>query len=371
MSVNISKNVKNKKAPSQDDYQSVCGIDALYFYIKVNKVDYIDFYVKHLLKGSLESDSFVRLSKDYSNQFTMFRHLSNINEDDEILADEGVSPLQEICRIGFKNLNDRDNLESILIQMESNALQQMTIEDIILYFTNLLNGFGLVPLKFQISRADINTYVFDFPFTWLSYDYFSTKLKNVEPKYNRYELETFYLGSRGNGLFLRIYNKIKQLNSLPYSEGNIKEYLIGLKYIQKYNKIPSYEHLWNVELELRREQLRSYNIDTLQDFNKNVNSLFKVIFFKSIRLLTEKKQMTQNDNRIPTHSVWEHIISNYSYNSFPALVLDKNKLKEYKRDKLWLKNRLIEFLEEPLNKDYYLREQVNNLLEYLKRYEGV
>lgn len=368
MSVNINTNAPLKKAPFQKDYQSVSGIDALYFFIKVDYVDYTNFFVNHLLKGHVESDNFILLNKDYSSQFTYYKNFGEIEKEKNTITDEGLSPLQEICRIGFKNLNERDNLESIQVQMNSTALQQMSIDDIILYFTALLNNFGLKPLKFQLSRTDLNTYVFDYSFDWLSYDFFSTKCKKSEPKYNGYQLETFYLGTRGNGLFLRVYDKLKQLNTLEYSEGNIKEYLIGLKYISKYKTMPKYKTLWNVEIELRREQLKLYRIDTLQDLNQSVNSLFKLLFSKSIRLLQEAKKMNSNDNRIPTHSVWSHIINEYNYNGFPVLEIDKEKLKEYKRDSSWLKNRLVDFLDEPKNNDLYLREKVQDFLLFLENY---
>ena len=371
MSVDIRSSSKIKKAPAQKDYESVCGLDALYFYIKINYLDYSDFFVNHLLRGHLESDNFVLLNKDYTNQFTYFRYMSEIEEGKNSLPDEGVSPLQEIARIGFKNLNQNDNLDSIIVQMNSNALQQMSINDIINHFTVFLNNFGMTPLKFQLSRVDLNTYLFDYSFDWLSYDYFSTKSKKVEPKYNGYDLETFYLGSRNNGLFLRIYDKLKQLKTLEYSEGNIKQYLIGLKYLNKYKQIPKYKSLWNVEIELRREQLRLYRIDTLEDLNQNVNSLFKIIFLKSIRLLAEGKKMDSHDNRIPTHSVWSHIINEYDYNGFPVLEINKEKLKEYKRDRIWLRNRLIEFLEEPKNTDFYLREKTQELINYLDNYSDI
>lgn len=368
MSVNNYNNLKTKKAPAQKDYESVCGLDALYFYIKVNYFDYSDFFLNYLTRGLLESEEFTLLSKDYNSQFTYFQHNANILKN----SDEGICPIQKIARIGFKNLNKKDNLDSIVIQMESNVLQQFNISDIKDYFTNLFQQFALEPLKFQLSRVDINTYVFDYDFSWINYGYFSTKLKKNEPINNGNKLETFNLGSRGNGLFLRIYDKIKQLKTLEYSEGNIKEHLIGLKYLYKYKKLPDYKSLWNVELELRREQLKTYRIDTLDDLEKNVNSLFKVIFSKSIRLLEEEQDMlNNNNNRILTHSVWSHIINEYDYNGFPVVELDKEKLKEYKRDRIWLRNRLVEFLDEPSNTDFYLREKTEELLNYLDKYSDI
>lgn len=369
----MSKNDDTEKiAPSQSDYESVCGIDALYFYIKVNSLDYSDFYFKNLLKGNLESDNFILTSRDYKSQFTYFNHFGEMEkEKKEDNGNEGVCPIQQICRIGFKNLNEKDNLDSIVVQMNSNILQQFKIKDIEKYFTNLLNSFGLVPLKFQLSRVDLNTYIFDFPLDWVKYEFFSSKLKKNKPHNNGVCLETFELGSRSNSMFLRIYDKIKQLRTIDYEQSNIKEHLIALKYISKYAKIPDYQHLWNIELELRREQLKLYKIDTLQDLDNNVNSLFVAIFSKTIRLLWKEKNMEKNDNRIPSHSVWSHIINNYNYNGFPVVELEKEKLKEYKKDLSWLKNRLVEFLEEPKNNDFNLREKVEELSYYIDKYLDV
>ena len=63
--------------------------------------------------------------------------------------------------------------------MNSTTLQQMNIQMIIEYFTNLLNNISLVPEKFQLSRVDVNTYIFDFSFDWLKYDFSQQKLKNL------------------------------------------------------------------------------------------------------------------------------------------------------------------------------------------------
>ena len=80
-----------KKAPALIDYQSVCGIDALYFYIKVDFNHYSRFYINNLLKNHLESENFVLTSKDYSSQFTYFNHFGEIKRKDEKAAAKAFS----------------------------------------------------------------------------------------------------------------------------------------------------------------------------------------------------------------------------------------------------------------------------------------
>ena len=351
-----------KKAPKQIDVESVCGIDALYFYIKVDLDDYTKFYHNHLLKNHLVSENMEMLSNDYTNQFTYFSYSADIGTD---YLNEGVAQLQKICRIGFKNLNTADNLYSVKIQMNSIPLQQMTIESIITHFTDLLNSFGLVPLKFQASRVDLNTYIFNYSFDWINHMYFSTRLKKNRSFLNNTTLETFELGARGNGLFLRIYNKLVELSTLDTETERGKKYLIYRKYIRKYLKAPEVNSLWNIELELRREQLRTYKIDTLQDLNDKINSLHTFIFKNSFRLLQKEKKLNTNDSKIPNHDIWNHVIENYDYNGSTVSKIDKTKLKQYKRDNTWLKNRLEEYLAESRNTDKNLRMEVTYLLDRL------
>ena len=75
--------------------------------------------------------------------------------------------------------------------------------------------------------------------------------------------------------------------------------------------------------------------------------------------------MDTHDNRILTHSVWSHIINEYDYNGFPVIELDKEKQKEYKRDTVWLRNRLIEFLDEPKNQDVNINKKIYEILELI------
>jgi hypothetical protein len=355
----MKKDIKNI-APFRNDYQSVCGIDALYFYIKVDFSDYSNFYINHLLEGVLINDNFKLISHDYSKQFTYLQYsVCEECNDEQIYT--------KFCRIGFKNLNLRDGLDFIVVQMESTMLQRLSINEIKKELTSLLNSFNLVPLKFQLSRVDLNTYIFDFSFDWLTYDFFSTKLKVNKSYNNGSKLETITFGSRTNHLIFRIYNKKKELLTRDYEIAVLKEYLINLKYLKKYKTAPVYEDLWNIEVELKREQLKLYNIDTLDDLTSKINNLHSYLFNNVLRLLVRQKDVTKNDNRLFTHTVWEHIISNYNYSEESTVEVEKNKLKIYKHDIQWLTNRLQEFLDEPFNVNNNYYDDVHKLFTNISK----
>lgn len=336
----------------------VSGIDALYFHINVNYVDYSLFYENILLNRVLEDDDTLSmLSYSYDKQYTIFQY--------SICLSEGISPSEsdfKFCKIMFKNLNTADNLDSIKIQMNSSALQIFTIDKIKSKIENKLNEFGLTINDTKINRLDLNAYINGFSFDWLDFEYFNTLSRKSEKEFstnnNKYDsgvLQTFYLGSRdSSSLMLRIYNKWAELSALKRSDINssmLKDTLIDLKFKYKYSEPVDRDlPLWNIEFELKREQLRRFNINTLEDVTHLTNSLFKYLVTKSIKLLDRKKVLGDtNTNKIPIHTVWKQLEDEYIYNSSEILDIEKIKLPNYRRDRKWLQNRIREFLSDPLN----------------------
>lgn len=349
----MSKNELIKKAPTQNTFETVCGIDALYFYIKIDLEDYKSFYLK---LQSIEGENYQLLSPDYTKQFTYFAHYGQTK----------YLEFQKICRIGFKNINTNDYNDFIIVQMETIALQQMTLDEIKDYFTEQLQLLGLCPLKFQLSRFDLNSYVFNFDLSWINYNYFSTKMKKSNSFFDGSRMQSFYLGSP-SGIQFKIYNKLEELKSLDYKESLIKQNLIDKKYIYKYHKTPNYNLLWNLEYKIKREQMKSYGIDTIDDLKSKANGLFITLGSNVVRLLDEEKKEINND-RINNHRLWDTILSEYDYNGTSKTVLDREMKSKYYHNDIWLNNRLNEYLNEPLNTDNEILEKIEELqrLIYLK-----
>lgn len=333
------------------------GIDALYFQVKINYDDYTLFYNNVLLSGTLENDdNFSMCSYDYTKQYTFFTYRS-----------EGSSPIQ-LCRIGFKNLNQKDYLESILIQMDSMALNVYGYKESYSLALDLIRSLGLQPLSTKVSRVDLNTYVTDHDFTYLDFNLFSTKQskngKITSSLSSRDKLETFYLGSRDSkSIHLRIYNKLVELYNMSksdYSLSSNKQMIIDMRFAEKYHTSVDYKHLWNVEFELKRELLKRYNIDSVDDLFLKINDLHYDICTNHIRLLEREKDII-NNSRIDSSLVWNDITNNYKVFVDEIKPIDKNKLKVYKKDNIWLLNRLNEYLLENPLADEEMISNINSL----------
>ena len=119
--------------------------------------------------------------------------------------------------------------------------------------------------------------------------------------------------------------------------------VIFLKFKEEHNiNLDDRLPLWNVEFELKRDLLRTYKIDTLEDLFCCVNSLHTDIM-KRMRLLTKKKKKDEtNAERIPTAPVWNKIRKEFNY-MHSNLPVDKIIPIKYVKDLEWSLNRIEEY----------------------------
>lgn len=356
---------QNSSIPLNDSAKFVSGIDALYFYAKVDYNDYSEFYNNFLLKGHLEEvENLEKTSFDYTKQFTYFTYYVDIFADSE-----GLCPtMKPLVRIGFKNLNTKDNLDSIYLQMDSATMNYFGYSKSVEMVLDYLRFLSLEPRGTKASRVDLNTYVLGHNFEYLTSEYFSTKARKsgtVQPMFNSGKLETFYMGTRStDSVFMRIYNKNKQLSQLllsDYGSSVFKELLLESRFSVKYGqKVDIRNNLWNVEFEVKRGTLRRYNIDTVEQLFVNLDSIHNDIVNNTFRMLERKKDQ-KNNQRIKTASIWKNIQNEYRVFNTP-IPIQKEKLKVYKKDRTWMINRMIEFVEEVKNEKSPIFEDVKKLL---------
>ena len=311
---------------------TICGIDALYYYLKINFSHYTQFYNNCFLTNASQIGAFTRTSENWLKQFTYFelRHPSN----NLVMA-----------RIGFKNLNSRDNLDSVKVQMDTFYMNTTGILQSYYDVVEQIEALGLQVGKSKVSRIDLNTYVYGYDFSYLEYFYFSTLVRSNTKIYNgaKDRLETFYLGKRESSApYMRIYNKWSEL--MAKDENQKKQSLIRYKFLEQYNihldiDIP----LWNVEFELKREFLKSYKIDTVEQCLQSVNVLHNELVKKRMRLMTRKRKEDENHtDRIPTAPIWETIETNYNFQD-SNVPLDKLIPVKYVKDLTWALNRIEDY----------------------------
>lgn len=328
------------KINSTDSLATVSGIDTLYYFIKVSYSDYTIFYNEFVLKDKLIDIDFQKISDTNKAQFIWYRKTVKLFNDDIPLF-----------RIGFKNLNTRDGLFSLYIQLESATMHYYGVEKVAEMVKEHINCYGLVVEKEQVSRVDLNIFVNGYDFSKIDYKDFKTSAKSARKiagsvEHNEFifagVLETLYLGkSKGSGIQLKIYNKHKELQS---KNDYFKSSVLSSMFYARYGKSCS-EDFWNVEFSLKRESLTSYKIDTLEDLFLNANSLFIKLMERYVYLEFNKDDL-KNVSRVKPHWVWSKIKNSYSLNKEPVIDIDRIKSKQYKHDIKWLKNRVDEHLKE-------------------------
>ena len=325
--------IEKKKA---NRIATIPGVDALYYQLNINFNDYIQFYTNETLNNTGRLTTFygvfTRLSEDWTKQYTYFE-----------LQD---GQCRTVAKVGFKNLNTKDNLESIVIQTDSYYMNVHGIEYTYQFVKEQIIQLGLRIISSKIQRLDLNTYVYGYDFSYLEYYYFSTLIRSNSKFYSgaKDKLTTFYLGKRSNGAspFVRIYNKWQEL--IDQDKEKKKTELIKYKFQEQHGIIiKEEEELWQVEFELKREFLKSYGVNTVEDFLASANTLHGHIM-KRVRLLTKKrKDGDKNSDKIKTASVWKKIEKDYNFMDSNA-PLEKIKVKQYTKDIDWLQNRLEEYL---------------------------
>lgn len=324
---------------STDNISTVCGLDALYYQLRIEPQSYINFYVGCTSEQKAIFGNFRIISQNWKNQYTRFELIDSENES------------QVIARIGFKNLNTKDFLEYVQVQLDTYYMNMYGIDYVCNLVEEELSLLGLEILGSKVSRVDLNTYVYGYDFSYLSYYHFSTLVRSNSKIYSALKdnLATFYLGSRTNNTtpLLRIYDKWLELKEFKdKEEQNKKEQkkqMIFLKFKEEHNiNLDDRLPLWNVEFELKRDLLRTYKIDTLEDLFCCVNSLHTDIM-KRMRLLTKKKKKDEtNAERIPTAPVWNKIRKEFNY-MHSNLPVDKIIPIKYVKDLEWSLNRIEEY----------------------------
>ena len=310
---------------------TIAGVDALYYHLRINFQHYTQFYNNSFLINALQFGPFTRISENWLKQYT---YCELRNPSNNLL----------MARIGFKNLNTRDNLDSVQVQMDTYYMNTTGVLQSYYDVVEQIEGLGLQVGKSKVSRIDLNTYIYGYDFSYLEYFYFSTLIRSNTKIYNgaKDRLETFYLGSRSSGApYLRIYNKWSEL--MAKDEDQQKQSLIRYKFLKEYDiHLDIDKPLWNVEFELKREFLKSYKIDTVEQCLQSVNVLHSELM-KRIRLMTKKRKLDdRNTDRIPTSPIWETIGTNYNFQD-SNVPLDKLPAIKYSKDIKWLINRVREF----------------------------
>lgn len=316
--------MKNAKI---DNTPFASGIDALYYFAQSGG-QYDEFYENIIEQIEKKREEFATLNYAYNDNDIII----TINEIDVKYSGMGRDGFlwfnHDFFRVGFKDSEKAMNIHNIRVQLNAIGIYTLGIESQLEYINKkLLNGALLSTNYFPVTRIDVNMFI-QHNFNYLKKEMILSKKKthsaNISERSSGYELETYYIGK--NPFLLRIYNKIKELQSASEIKREIMYNYFGI------NGLDVTKPIFNVEFELHREFLKKYDIDTIEDALSRSKSLFELgcdlIKVVDISELSEKRIYSSNRKLAPVSDIWEFISTHYDNKEFMQITTPMEKIEK-------------------------------------------
>ena len=313
---NISANLPNV----------ISGVDTLYYFYESNDL-YDDFFMDILNQLDEAKGRFDKREISYSNKDLKVSINNQVFEfNGKAQGFYWFTHLDNFVTVGFKDNYTNRGLNDIQVQLTAVGIYSIFLKPLLQYVDDLFKDVttGYKP----ITRVDLNMFI-QSDLSWLEKDMFvsrkrkyTTHLKEVSSKY---KLQTLYIGKEP--FLLRLYDKKEELKNSKKNE-LMYEYFAN-------NGFNFKEDIFNLEFELHRKYLKTYNIDTVDDLLGHAEKLFResmdAIRLVDLSTISKNSINTTNRYKAETHPLWQHISDSYKLKEFLALdaPLERIKRKNY------------------------------------------
>ncbi len=310
------KNLKN----STDMPKVMSGIDTLYYFYESNEI-YPNFFADLLQQLEANRKKFDALKIEYENRdlrVDINEHIFEFNGRAQGFY--WFNHFENFLSVGFKDTLVNVGVHDIQIQLNAVGIYTLGLKNLLAYadtiFKNITTGYK------PVTRADLNIFV-QADLSWLHKDMFvsrkrkyATHTKEVSSKYR---LQTLYIGQAP--FKLRLYDKREELKTSSKKE-------MMLQYFEN-NGLSVEDEIFNIEFELHRKFMRSYNIDSVADLLIVAEKLFKecmsAIRLVDLTTISSGSINSHNRYKAQTHPLWQYISDSYHLKEF--LSSDKPLLK--------------------------------------------
>ncbi len=298
----------------------ISGIDTLYYFYESNET-YPNFFADLLQQLEANKKKFESQNIDYENRDLRVAINGHIFEfNGRAQGFYWFNHFENFFSVGFKDALVNTGIHDIQIQLNAVGIYTLGLKTLLDYadtiFKNITTGYK------PVTRTDLNIFV-QSDLSWLHKDMFvsrkrkyATHTKEVSSKYR---LQTLYIGQAP--FKLRLYDKQEELKTSSKKE-------MMLQYFQD-NGLSAEDEIFNIEFELHRKFMRSYNIDSVEDLLIIAEKLFKECMsaIRLVDLTTISSGSVESYNRYKaqTHPLWQHISDSYYLKDF--LSSDKPLLK--------------------------------------------
>jgi len=301
------KNIKN----STHLPKVISGIDTLYYFYETNKT-YNEFFTDLLEQLESSKRRFEEQKVAYENRdlkVTINEHIFEFNGKAQGFY--WFSHFDNFLSVGFKESHTNVGVHNIQIQFNAIGIYKLGLTSLLKHTDYIFNYIttGYRP----VTRADLNIFV-QSDLSWLTKEMFvsrkrkyTTHSKEVSSKYR---LQTLYIGKEP--FLLRLYDKQEELKNSSKKEMMYQYF--------KDNGLSTEDEIFNIEFELHRKYLRTFNIDTVDDLLSVAQILFKecmgAIKLVDIESISLNSINSSNRYKAHTHSLWQHISESYMLEEF-------------------------------------------------------
>lgn len=302
--------------------KKIFGIDSLYYFCGTSE-NYDDLYLDILDQIEEVKGLFGKRDIEFENRDINI----NINEIplNFLGKAEGFHWFKDIndyFKIGFKDKYSNRGVNDIRVQLMGIGIYTIGIKSLLGFINDeLLKDY--VTDYFPITRVDLNCFV-QYDFSFVTKEMFASRKKQystISEIGSSTELQTIYVGKAP--FKLRLYNKKEELKKSKKKD-LMNEYFAN-------NGFDLDEPIFNVEFELHRSYLKTYNILTIEELLCNAQKLFKAsmddIRLIDINSLSDNAIKHNNKHRGDTLSIWEEIKNEYVLKDFLEIELPLERIK--------------------------------------------
>lgn len=317
-------NVIKCRSSNVEECTILGGIDTLYFFLDCSRIASEKLY--QTLWESVNNGTFSR--ENYKSLGFSGKKNGFIGGWYSYIGRSSIP----LFRVGFKNPDKQKHVKNIFIQLEASGIYSLGFHELLnlirAEFSNLL-GFDVTNSDFLTSRVDLNAFIDGYDFSTIEADMFRHSFKGAESikseclefeeetlesfEYrSRRGIETLYLGSRSSSLYMKIYDKFKELQAKSSDISSmVKRYFLlshGLKS----------EHLWNLEFTIKKEVLEQYGVYNVTHLLYMADSIFRDLMDRTVFLGYDLQSISNHRknkhiSRLPPHEIWLKISNSYKF----------------------------------------------------------
>lgn len=304
--------------------KKIFGIDSLYYY-KVSNNLYNELLnnIENQIEEKIQYFENNNLTYEYKDIVININN-SSFNYLGKNMGFTWLRDSNEYFRIGFKGKKINPTQHSTRVQLQAVGIYTIGIKSLIEHIDELLKEY--CTLEKPITRADLNCFI-QYDFKFLKKDMFVTKKKTystINEIGNANETQTITIGKAP--FKLRIYDKRLELKS-----SEKKELMDKYFFTHGFNL---HDPVSNVEFELHRAYLKTFNILDVQDLLCNANKLFKdcmdQIKLIDVDSISDNAIKNNNKHRAEVLPIWKDIKDEYCIDNF---IQNDSPLRKFKREK--------------------------------------